>query len=343
MSSAVKTRTRVTQAHIARTLGISQPAVTLALRGSSEVSADLIRRVAEAAEELGYRPNTSARHMRGGRARSMTLFVDSGRMPEGLVRGVEIALQERDLELNVLDVRGRKITPTEAFKQVASDGVIINFTPFSERHEEIIACSSKFAVPCIWVNEDRETDCVRPDDRAIGRLAAKQLLELGHRRIGFACQGVLRSGWLPHYSVAERREGVVDEVRAAGGEVVFIHPPEGGTSAGFHEVVARHLSRPDRPSGLVAYEASETGAVIYAAMQCGLRVPQDLSLVAIADRDYGMHGAPIRTVTIPFGAVGRKAVAMLESKIEHPEKAIPGQRVEPSLVHAGASCLPFRN
>lgn len=47
----------ITQRHIAETLGLSQGAVSLALRGHASVSKDTIRKVRSAARKLGYRPD----------------------------------------------------------------------------------------------------------------------------------------------------------------------------------------------------------------------------------------------------------------------------------------------
>src|SRR6478609_9048907 len=56
---------RVTIQDVARSAGVSVSAVSKVVRGAYGVSPDMRSRVTAAIEELGYRPHTGARAMRG--------------------------------------------------------------------------------------------------------------------------------------------------------------------------------------------------------------------------------------------------------------------------------------
>src|SRR4051794_15036555 len=65
----------VTQAQIARKLGVSRQLVTFALSGYPQISQESRKRILAAARELGYRPNPYARALRKGRSGIIGLWI----------------------------------------------------------------------------------------------------------------------------------------------------------------------------------------------------------------------------------------------------------------------------
>lgn len=63
----------VTLQDIADRLGVSRSTASFAITGRGRVSEDMRRRVHEVAAELGYRPNTVARHLKGSRTGMLAL------------------------------------------------------------------------------------------------------------------------------------------------------------------------------------------------------------------------------------------------------------------------------
>ena len=65
----------VTLQDIADRLGVSRSTASFAITGRGRVSDDMRRRVLEVADELGYRPNTVARNLRGARTGMLALRI----------------------------------------------------------------------------------------------------------------------------------------------------------------------------------------------------------------------------------------------------------------------------
>lgn len=63
---------------LSQLLGISQTTVSRALNGYPEVSAETRRRVMEAAEKTGYRPNAAAQRLATGKVGSIGLVMPVG-------------------------------------------------------------------------------------------------------------------------------------------------------------------------------------------------------------------------------------------------------------------------
>lgn len=140
------------------------------------------------------------------------------------------------------------------------------------------------------------------DDVAAGRLSARHLYELGHRRFSVVDE-VNDPGWPAEATWMVRRQAFEAEVGRLGG---VIHPlwriPTGrharneGLAAA---TVKRWLEFPDgrRPTALFAVDPSPLLAVIKEMEAHGLRVPRDLSIMTVQWHDSVNVSAPARRYT----------------------------------------------
>ena len=115
----------VTIKEIARLTGLSVPTVGNVLgRSADRYSAETRRRVMEAARELGYRPNSSARAMRQGRTGCAALVLSRSRQqthsysPAGLLDGLDDELALEAGEVDDVAVDG-VLAPELAAEQLA--------------------------------------------------------------------------------------------------------------------------------------------------------------------------------------------------------------------------------
>ena len=70
--------TRITAEDVARKAGVSQPTVSRVFTPGARVSPDKVKRVREAARELGYQPNTLARSLNTGRSHTIGIVLAWG-------------------------------------------------------------------------------------------------------------------------------------------------------------------------------------------------------------------------------------------------------------------------
>jgi DNA-binding LacI/PurR family transcriptional regulator len=90
---------------VARLAGVSQKTVSRVLNDEPYVSADVRRRVLDAAEELGYRRNQAARALASGRTRSIGVVTLGTALygPASLLMAIERAVREVGYTLRVAD------------------------------------------------------------------------------------------------------------------------------------------------------------------------------------------------------------------------------------------------
>src|SRR3954447_17171329 len=88
---------------VARLAGVSQKTVSRVLNDEPYVSADVRRRVLDAADELGYRRNQAARALASGRTRSIGVVTLGSALygPASLLVGIERAVREAGYMLRV--------------------------------------------------------------------------------------------------------------------------------------------------------------------------------------------------------------------------------------------------
>jgi LacI family transcriptional regulator len=318
---------RVTLKQIAAKSGFSVMAVSYVLNNKAHLVRPETRdTILKAARELGYLPNTSARALRTGRFNCYTLLLSStleySHLPRELLSGIIRQLAERNLHLNLLEFPDEKLGNSEVIpdilRQYMSDGLLINYHyRFPTTMQKLV---KQYKIPSVWINVQNPTDAVVPDELTSARALTKELLNQGHRRIAFfdASGMYNRPAEENHFSVAVRREGYLQAMKAAGLEPI-LHC--GNISADEQDAFGRELlGRPDRPTALIAYSNEHLLPAYLSAAALGMRVPQDLSLASFGDRTSTLGRLSVTMMVSPWAEVGMAAVKMLAEKVEHPRK-----------------------
>ncbi len=332
---------RVTARDIAKESGVSQPTVSQILNGKGHLyREETRRRVFEAAERLGYRPNTYARAMRTGRMGAIALLMscrtDRAVRQVGLQQGIHDELLRHDLLLTSANV------PDEAFAQVATDGAALprllrecNADGLLVAYSHDLPPGMQAAIdrdpmPAVWLNRLQPHNAVHPDDRAGAQAAAQHLISLGHRRIAF-----LQATALEHYSASERLAGYQAALAAAGlqPEIVRVEGPELEWCA---QVVA-WLARDHCPTAVIAAATQEAQTLILACAHAGVSIPQQLSIVAISEAALTHLGVDLTRVLVPFHDLGVHAVRMLLTRIGNPRESLPALALAMPLVQRGSA------
>ena len=333
----------VTIKEIAEATGLSWPTVSQVLSGKGQrYSAATREKVADAARALGYRPNRFARAVRSGRFGCAALLLSSesvrSTLPAGLLRGIHAALAERDMDLTLAVLPDEKLT-SEGFvpsilREWMADGLLINYTDHIPRR--MVELIGEHRLPSVWINCRLEADGVYPDDLAAGRLATRHLIDLGHREIAYVdfAWGHEDIGEA-HYSVRDRQAGYEQAMREAKLTPRVAREARRVPGTERHGHLERLLRSPGRPTGLVQYATGpETWLV---AERAGLRVPEDLSIVAFANEAETVCGVAVTTLRVPQRELGAAAVEMLTARIARPGEVLPSRAIGFGLVAGGTT------
>ncbi len=338
-----------TIATLAAQLGLSRATVTHVLNGRAteqRIRPETQRRVLEAAQNMGYRSNASARAIRTGRFGNIALVQSllGQYLPEELMLGLARAISDKDMHLVLTQVPDVVIDDEtylpHTVRELSADGVLIN------RHiglsQSFIDRIHQMHIPAISLNVRQEFDCIHPDEIMGGRMAAEFLLHLGHERIAYVDTDDPGNR---HFSKLDRRAGY-EQMMASAGKMPWTYllpvnwqmPGQTGMDARI-ESARLLLARGDRPTAVVAYEMAEAMAATHAALLLGLQIPQDLSIVLFHNRIDDRCFMPFQTVSNVMERLGMEAVGLLLKKIDGLEAALPAQAIPVEML-AGATCMP---
>jgi LacI family transcriptional regulator len=320
--------TRVTLKHIADELGVTPQLVSYAINGKGTVSAQKRQLILTTAAEMGYRANGSAKAMRSGRSAWVSLLLSSSYSPfnGALTQGIINELGRNELHLHVERIAEDAIADEfilpRAMREWMSDGLILSY----EKREvpEVEELIQRHRIPAIWTNVRREADCVYPDDEGAFFTATQQLLELGHRRILYVTVGDPQ-----HYSTQDRQLGYERAMKEAHlpTEVIPISGDLKKRYATLRSILERQEAQ--RPTAILSYGSLEAMELWSTARAIGLRVPEELSLVAPTyNQGFEVQeGKNLSWMLLPFREVGASAVRLLLQKIENPRCILPPQPI----------------
>ncbi len=300
---------RVTLADIAREAEVSVSTVSKVLNGRTDVSVSTRGRVERVLREHDYQ--RAARN--GGEAPLIEIVfheLDSLWAME-LLRGVETVANEHGAAV-VVAHSGSRHAPgpgwIDAVLRRRPLGVVLVLSSLPpEIKRQLRARSIPFVIIDPAGNPDPDIPSVGSANWAGGLAATRHLIELGHRRIGIV------TGPEDTLCSLARLDGYRSAMSMAGLEA----DPELIAFGDFHAEggfarAKRLLELPDRPTAIFAGSDLQALGVMEAARVCGLRVPEELSVVGYDDLDIAKWTSPaLTTVRQPLREMAEQATRLI--------------------------------
>jgi LacI family transcriptional regulator len=330
------TEGRPTVHTVAARAGVSIASASRVLNGVGG-SAETIRKVREAAAEVGYVPNAIARSLQSQRTGLIALAVADIGNPVyvAMMRAIEAVVAGSGRQLLVHATGGRVDNETALLRRLAHryvDGMIISPIRITDDH---LAALVDSPVPVVVVGQlpaDAQVDNVRTDSRTGVALAVDHLVAGGRRRIGFingpldTVPGAARDAG---FRRALARHGIALDERLV--EVGDFQYAAGRAAA------ERLLARAVPDALFCANDLIAVGA-LHALLVAGIAVPEDVALVGMDDTELAQMAFPqISSVSLGSETRGRRAAELLLERIDEPD--LPPRRIEvpPSLAVRASS------
>lgn len=313
-------RHRSTQADVAAMAGVSQSTVSFVLNGNAPVgvriSEETRTRVLEAIRITGYSANPVAQSLAGGRNQILGVFTYETTFPRGgrdfygpFLVGIEHAAEQVGVDILLFTsarvVDGKRRLSRDGWQRLGiADGCLL-----LGQHEDqgelqhLLDTNYPFVFVGKRVSEGRLLPYVGGDYVSATARQVERLVELGHRRIGYAGpQG-------SDQSTLDRVEGYRQAMRAHRLPLRFVDVHD--VPIGAEEIAQQRLT-----AILVAPENSPE-ELLDALEARGLSVPDDVSMLLLGQPIHQIRGSRRWSgFTVPREEMGARALVLLSRIVE---------------------------
>ena len=328
---------RVTALDVARLAGVSRSAVSRTLTEGASVAGETRRRVLEAAEQLGYRPNLMARTLMTQRSNVVALVMGHLRNPffadmlgefnEQLrARGFQTLLQTVSPDFTVEQA-------VEAALQYQLDGMLMAACHPSA---ELAVRCRRHRLPVVVIDRTVVADSnqvwIRSDQ--LGQSIADRLLAEGRQRFALV-EG------MPGEALSRRARSFMERIMAAGKSVVIEYG--GYYYEGGRDAARRLLSGSAPPDAMFCVsDPMALGAIDAARYDAKLRIPEELSIVGFSDVPVAAWPSyDLTTAKLPLREIVTRSVDTLLAHIDEPSRPAEQWLLDCPLIERGTT-LPTR-
>jgi LacI family transcriptional regulator len=328
-------RTKPTIYEVARQAGVSIATVSRAQSGKGAVAPETQRRVEVAIASLGYRPSTPARSLAARRHDAAGIvFPDlAGPYYAGVIEGYESSAAAGGQSVLILGTHGRE-RAEELVRDLADrvDGlVILGRTVADSTVRELLASS----LPIVLLARPsvEGADVVRAENHRSARLIAEHLLDHGYDRLAFAGDPAASP------DAGERWIGFSAALAARGLPAVIPASCDFREPAGYLTgltLLDRALG--ERPRAIVAANDEIAVGAMRAALELGLRVPEDVAISGWDDIPLAALVSPsLTTIAQPLRQLGATAAVLLAERIDG-DRSAPREVLLPTHLVIRRSC-----
>lgn len=303
----------VTIYDVAREANVSMATVSRVVNGNPNVKPTTRKKVLEAIDRLGYRPNAVARGLASKKTTTVGVIIPdiSSIFYSELARGIEdiatmykynIILsnsdQNTDKELHLLN--------TMLGKQV--DGIVFMGGNITDVLVEEFKRSPVPIVLAASVEEQAQTPSVNINYEQAIYDSVQLLVEKGHKRIAFVSgpmsEPINSMRKLAGYKRALEEAGIAfDDVLVAEGDYSY--------DSGI-ESLAHLLEQSDKPTAVIAATDEMALGVIHGAQDRGVSIPEDLEVIGFDNTRLSLMVRPqLTTVVQPTYDIGAVAMRLL--------------------------------
>ncbi|MEJ2029216.1 MAG: LacI family DNA-binding transcriptional regulator [Maritimibacter sp.] len=304
--------TKVTLREVAEAVGVSVSTASRVLSGAPGISSEVRYQVQNAAQALNYGGTSVAKAQVSIITDLNTALGGASEFIQAVQRGIEKRARDMGVNLTITLV-GPAGLPATVRHEDASGCLLL-----SMQSEELISELIGRDVPAVIVN-GRENlmrlDALAPANRTGGYLAARHVLDLGHRNIL-----VLSHSGRP--TIRDRLLGARRAMREAGIEddLAVMELEDMRTDLAYRDLRARldEKGGADFTAVVCCNDSAAFGAMA-ALAEYGLNVPEDISVIGFDDvPTAALNSVPLTTISVDAEDLGARGLIRLMERMRAP-------------------------
>jgi DNA-binding LacI/PurR family transcriptional regulator len=318
---------RPTVRDVAAVAGVSLTTVSHALNGKGRVDAGTRARVLEAAKRIGYRANPTARSLRSGRTGILALVLPmiGSDVHRNEALGLEFYVRLAGTAAAAAAAREHALLLPPPLRQAADlrdlpvdGGIVVD----PRENDTSLALFDVLGLPVVTIERDPARPgadwFVASDNAANTRTVLDHLADNGARRIALLTPQIT-AAW-----ISETRETYAAWTAAHGREPVVVSVPHERLEGSAFTSTAELLGRPDPPDAIFAVSEAYAAGALRAARARGVRVPDDLLLVAGVDSHEASGGdPPITALDLHADEQASVAIELLVARVNGEDVDVP--------------------
>lgn len=321
---------------VARLAGVSIKTVSNVINDFPHVRPDTRERVQSAIDELGYRPNLSARGLRSGRTGVIGLAVPALRenyfaeLADAVIRaadlrGIGVVVEQTSGE------RGRELQAVSGGRLRLIDGLV--FSPSALGQSDAAALDTEF--PLVLLGErifNGPTDHVAMHNTSSAKAAVEHLIDTGRRRI--AIIGAEEQRGAEVSSASLRLDGYLQALEQADIPVdpALIRPSIHWNHAAGAETTRQLIDEQVAFDAVFALNDTMGLGALRALGEAGMRVPEDVGVVGFDNTDEALFSIPsLSSVDVGREQIAAAAVDLLLERIEEKGTRRPPRTITPDF------------
>lgn len=312
---------------VAALAGVSLKTVSNVVNDYPHIKPETRQRVVDAIEQLGYRPNLTARGLRSGRSGVISLIIPDLRnayfaeLADSVMRAADAKGLSVIIEQSGSADRQRELDLLRGSRMQMVDGVLYSALALGEEDAHLL---NSITTPMVLLGErifHGPTDHVTMLNTEGTRAATEHLISLGRRRIialGAHEGEVIGSAGLrlAGYRQALEAAGIPFDQRLVC-EVRDWFRFEGA------EGMRRVLASGVQFDGVVGFNDSMALGAMRVMQEAGLRIPQDVAVIGFDDIDETRYTLPtLSTINPGRVEIAEVAIQFLQERINNPGAAL---------------------
>ena len=315
---------RITLKNIAKELGVSISTVSKALKGSHEISKEVRERIKAYANFQNYRPNKLAVKLRSQKTLILGFIVPKivHYFFSDVLRGIENYANEKGYNVMVClsnDSYEKEVLSIETLLEGSVDGIIISVTQdtYERGNYDHIKKLIDEKFPIVLFDniiEDIECDMVSINDEGGAFNATEYLIKTGCKRIALLT--------MPEYVKigSLRTKGYVKALNKHNIEMNDDLIIEFDDDNDIHKPLESLFNDKDKyPDAILAVNGEIfASTAMQIAINKGLKIPQDVSVITFTDGLISKYSSPPLTALVQHSfEMGKQAVELLINRIEN--------------------------
>lgn len=301
---------------ISELTGFSPATVSNALNYKKGVNAETSAKILKTAQDLGYFEENRITKVK------FVMFKRSGKVVEDtpffplMIAGVEQECRACGMEMIMCNLDKRDSNYEEQAKWLQNDKasvVILLGTELMDEDLDLIrGMASPFVVIDYW-KEDMSFNAILINNADSARMATEYLIGKGHREIGYL-RGSLRIKPFRSRYVGYQTALAKAQLPLRKEYTVTLSADMDGA----HADMKRYLeTNPKLPTAFFADNDMIALGAMKAMSECGIRIPEDVSVIGFDDLSFSSISTPsLTTLRVPKQEMGRIAVRRLRDMIK---------------------------